>query len=209
MKYANESTIRQYFLKLQDGELGYREVIILNYLDLVSHVVYKATRSTDLRYKDDYIGEGMIGLIKAVDTYDVNKNIKFITYAVLCIERKIIMFQRKNNRHDYVLSLNSCFSNKDGEESTFLSQLEDEKCDVSEECVNRETINELMKIISTLDERNKNVIKMYFGINCEIKKEREIANILGISRSYVAKIIYDSLKIIRERYNSKTLTKIK
>lgn len=82
MQYKSDEEIKEYFRLLKQGNVEYREKIILNYMKLVPYIIIN---KLNLQYDDDYVVEGQIGLIKAVDSFDNKKTVKFSTYASTCI----------------------------------------------------------------------------------------------------------------------------
>lgn len=211
MQYKTDEEIKGYFKLLRNGNLEYREKIIINYMDLVPYIVI---RKLNLEYDDDYIEEGYIGLIKAVDTFDCEKNIKFISYASICIQNQIKMFLRKINRHKNICSLDETIIEYDnGETITIEDTLYDEDYDILNEYLLLETNNETKKtieqIFTMLNSKELKVIKLYYGFCGNPKSQTEIALILGMSQSYVSRLIKDIEEKIRLVYQIKSLTKHK
>lgn len=179
-----------------------REKLISHNLRLVAHIVKKYTNSLEA---DDLLSVGTIGLIKAVDTFDCEKSVQFSTYAARCINNEILMLIRSNKKHKNVVSLNSlttnCDEDKDLELIDVLSTDDDEIFNTIE---NNLLVQQIKGIISKkLDEREQAVIKLRYGIDCKrAMTQKEVAEELEISRSYISRIENKALKIIKEEFIS-------
>lgn len=199
------------FKKMRSGDKNAREKLISHNLRLVAHIVKKYTNSLEA---DDLLSVGTIGLIKAVDTFDSEKSVQFSTYAARCINNEILMLIRSNKKHKNVVSLNSlttnCDEDKDLELIDVLSTDDDE---VFTQVENNLLLQKIKRIIKNkLDEREQAVIRLRYGIDCKkALTQKEVADVLGISRSYISRIENKSLKIIKdeivaeqEKNNAKT-----
>lgn len=211
MRYKTEEEIKEYFKLLRNGNLEYREKIILNYMDLVPYIVVKKLK---LEYDDDYIEEGYVGLIKAVDTFDYKKNIKFVTYASVCIQNQIKVFLRKINKHKNICSINEIIiKNNNGDSTTIEDILYDEEYDILNDYFSKETIEEnkekINQIFLMLNIKELEAIKLYYGFYGNPKEQKEIAKILGVSQSYVSRLIRNVPEKVKLVYQMKTLTKYK
>lgn len=181
------------------GDKAARNKLIEHNLRLVAHIVKKYEN-----YKmdtDDLISIGTIGLIKGIDSYEPNKGVKLNTYAARCSENEILMFIRSNKKNINNISLNDSLGyDKDGNEITFGEILKDEEKDFTENLFLKDNIKLLNKYINILNEREKNIIVMRYGLfNNDELTQKEIAKKLKISRSYVSRIEKRALiKILRE-----------
>lgn len=179
-----------------------REKLISHNLRLVAHIVKKYTNSLEA---DDLLSVGTIGLIKAVDSFDCEKSVQFSTYAARCINNEILMLIRSNKKHKNVVSLNSlttnCDEDKDLELIDVLSTDDDEIFNTIE---NNLMVQQIKGIISKkLDEREQAVLKLRYGIDCKrAMTQKEVADELNISRSYISRIENKALKIIKEEFYS-------
>ena len=196
------------FVKLRNGESDYRSELICKNVRLVYFIVYKKYLYSGYEF-DDLISIGMLGLIKAVDTYDVDKNVMFSSYALKCIENEILMTFRKSIKEDLNFSLDNTYSDKDGSKYSLLDTLSDKSIDVEEEYNEKETILEIRKIIEELPPRDKLIVSLYFGfIDDKRYTQKEIAEIINISQAQIARLLKKNLeklrvRIIRECYFEK------
>lgn len=190
------------FQKMKAGDKNAREKLISHNLRLVAHIVKKYTNSLEA---DDLLSVGTIGLIKAVDSFDCTKSVQFSTYAARCINNEILMLIRSNKKHKNVVSLNSlttnCDEDKDLELIDVLSTDDDE---IFTQVENNLMVQKIKDIIKTkLDEREQAVVKMRYGIDCKrAMTQKEVAEALGISRSYISRIENKTLKVIKEEFES-------
>ncbi len=191
---------KEEFQKMKSGDKNAREKLISHNLRLVAHIVKKFTNSLEA---DDLLSVGTIGLIKAVDTFDCTKSVQFSTYAARCINNEILMLIRSNKKHKNVVSLNSlttnCDEDKDLELIDVLSTDDDE---VYTQVENNLMVQKIKDIIKTkLDEREQAVVRLRYGIDCKrAMTQKEVAEELGISRSYISRIENKTLKVIKEEF---------
>ena len=182
----NEEQI--YLEKFKDGDMNAKSVLVERNLRLVAHIVKKFDNTgEDI---DDLISIGTIGLIKAINTFDITKKIRLATYAARCIENEILMHLRSTRRTRAEVSLYDPIGvDKEGNEITLVDVLGTAP-DVVAEAVENQCENErLCKQLNRLSGREKWVIEMRFGVpDGDRKTQRDIAKLLGISRSYVSRI---------------------
>lgn len=185
--------------QIQNGSPTARDKLIEHNLRLVVYIAKKfETSGIDL---EDLISIGAIGLIKAVKTYSLDKNIKLATYASRCIENEILMQLRKNTRIRNEISLDEPLSS-DGEGNELLLA---DIIPVDEESVSKniETSAEkqiLMEVISKLDEREQMIMYLRFGLaGSEEKTQKEVADMMGISQSYISRIEKKILSKLRKK----------
>lgn len=139
---------------------------------------------------EDLISIGTIGLIKAINTFNPQKNIKLATYASRCIENEILMYLRRNNKTRLEVSIDEPLNvDWDGNElllSDILGTEEDVIFGSIEEKVNRDLLNNALR---TLDQREKRIVEMRFGLisGCEMT-QKEVADYMGISQSYISRL---------------------
>ena len=196
-KPLDDKEILEYFIRFQNGDLKSREIIISHNIKLV---LYRVTgKFSSYPYdKDELVSIGLMGLIKAVDTFDKNKEVKFSTYAMKCIDNEILLFIRKNKTHKKHVSLTSPIStNKDGSELFLKDILRDSDEDFVSSIEEKELYDEVRRVIENLPEREKQIIMLYFGFNCEPLNQNEISSQMKISQSSVSKIITATLKTIK------------
>lgn len=181
-------TERELLLKLREGDGGARTKLIEHNLRLVAHVAkkYAAPR----RDQDDLISIGTVGLIKAVSTFDLNKNRSLATYAARCIENEILMSLRAEKKQSGEVFLSDPIGQDgDGNELSLADVLGSEADAVPREAESSILSETVQKAVETaLSERECTVIKLRYGlINGRCMPQREVAAVLGISRSYVSR----------------------
>ena len=186
------------------GDKNARNILIEHNLRLVAHIVKKFdSKSTET---DDLISIGTIGLIKGVDTYKKTPKVKITTYAARCIQNEILMYYRSNKKNQFTVSLNDSIGyDKEGNEINLVDMLEDKSEDILDTIQIKDNINLLNKYMKKLNKREKEIIIKRYGLNNEKDlTQKEIADSLGISRSYVSRIEKRALtKILREFIKSK------
>ena len=185
--------------KAKLGDVDARNKLIEHNLRLVAHIVKKYDhKSNDV---DDLISIGTVGLIKGVDSYSYKHGTRLTTYVAKCIENEILMYYRSDKKNSKNISINESVGfDKDGNEITFLDILKTPKPDFALDIHNKDNINLLKQYFNVLTEREKEIIIKRYGLNNEKEvTQKEIASLLGISRSYVSRIEKRALtKILRE-----------
>ncbi|EGO61891.1 RNA polymerase sporulation sigma factor SigK [Acetonema longum] len=184
----SEKEEQVYLERLKNGDEMAKNILVERNLRLVAHIVKKFDNSGE--EIDDLISIGTIGLIKAINTYDQGKKTRLATYAARCIENEILMHFRSTRRIRSEVSLYDPIGvDKEGNEITLIDVLGTAP-DVVVEAVESQCEQErLSKQISQLSDREKWVLEMRFGWPDSSKKtQRDIAKLLGISRSYVSRI---------------------
>ena len=181
------------------GDKEARNILIERNLRLVAHIVKKFESNTnDI---DDLIGIGTIGLIKGIDSFSPQKNVKLTTYIAKCAENEILMYFRADKKNSKNVSIYDGISyDKEGNEVTILDVLKTTDPDFAEEIHKNDSIKLLREYMNVLNKREKQVLCKRYGLdgNKEIT-QKEIAKELGISRSYVSRIEKRSItKILKE-----------
>ena len=180
-----ETTYLDLFINHKD--LNARAKLIEHNLRLVAHIAKKYENTFE--DKDDILSIGIIGLIKAVDSFHINTNNKLATYAARCIENEILMHLRANkNKRNLVYLQKPVSIDKDGNEIELLDLLEDKSVDIFKDYEKKAQNKELYEALSTLTSREYDIISRRYGIGREIETQKEIATKLNISRSYVSRI---------------------
>ncbi len=174
--------------KVANGDALAREKLITHNMRLVAHVVKKYSGTLET---DDLISVGSIGLIKAVNTYNLEKGTSFATYTAKCIENEILMLLRANKKHQNVLSLSDPVgTDKDGNELTLIDLLcekEDAVFSQVDKSIEREKFLAFIK--KHLSKREYTIICLRYGLKgMRSYAQREVASFLKISRSYVSRI---------------------
>ena len=179
---------RMYLQRSAAGDLEARNILIERNLRLVAHIMKKYySQSAD---QEDLISIGTIGLIKAINTYRSDKNIKLATYASRCIENEILMYLRKNANQKAEVSFDEPLNTDwDGNElllSDILGTDGDTVLRPIEDDVDRQL---LTTAVSRLSEREREIITLRFGLGGrEEKTQKEVADYLGISQSYISRL---------------------
>ena len=195
-----------YVKRLLNNDKEARRILIERNLRLVAHIVKKY--ETKNISSDDLISIGTIGLIKGIDSYNMNRGVKLTTYAAKCAENEILMYFRSNKKYNNNVSLNDVIAHdKDGGDITLIDVLEENKTDFEETITYKDYIKNLSKYLHVLNDRELKIIKMRYGLfNEEEKTQKEIAKSLHISRSYVSRIEKRALiKILREFIKNKDI----
>lgn len=183
-KEEEEKTIEEYM----NGSLAARNRLIEHNLRLV---VYVAKRyETNLYNLEDLISIGTLGLVKAIQTFKPEKNIKLATYASRCIENEILMYLRKKSKRKNEVSLDEPLKcDYDGNELLLGDILSESDNKVLEDINDGEEKEELYKAIETLRPREKQILSMRFGLNgMKEYTQKETAEMLGISQSYISRL---------------------
>ena len=174
--------------KMMQGDKNSRNKLIEHNLRLVAHIVKKfENRNIDT---DDLISIGTIGLIKGIDSYKNNLNTRITTYAAKCAENEILMHFRSLKKHKNVVSLDDTIGyDKDGNSIALIDVLESNDSPLHEQVDLKENINLMEKYMHKLNKREKEIIIKRYGLyNTNSMTQKEIANELKISRSYVSRI---------------------
>ena len=193
----SEKEEREYVARMEAGDPSARTVLIERNLRLVAHIARKYANPTVST--EDYISIGCIGLIKAINTYSSKKSVRLATYAARCIENEILMSIRtsKKSRQEVSISL-PIGTDKDGNEISLNDILGTDPDEVIDELSLKYQIKELYKKLQLLSPRERVIICLRYGLGpYERTTQREIAEKLCISRSYVSRIEKKALEKLR------------
>ncbi|BAB06275.1 RNA polymerase sporulation sigma factor SigE [Halalkalibacterium halodurans] len=187
--------------KLPSGDKAVRSMLIERNLRLVVYIARKF-ENTGINI-EDLISIGTIGLIKAVNTFNPEKKIKLATYASRCIENEILMYLRRNNKIRSEVSFDEPLNiDWDGNElllSDVLGTDDDIITRGIEEKVDRKL---LMKALHTLTDREKQIMELRFGLaGGEEKTQKDVADLLGISQSYISRLEKRIIKRLQKEFN--------
>ncbi|MCM3713113.1 RNA polymerase sporulation sigma factor SigE [Halalkalibacter oceani] len=187
--------------KLPSGDKAVRSMLIERNLRLVVYIARKF-ENTGINI-EDLISIGTIGLIKAVNTFNPEKKIKLATYASRCIENEILMYLRRNNKTRSEVSFDEPLNiDWDGNElllSDVLGTEDDIITKGIEEKVDRKL---LVKALHTLNDREKQIMEMRFGLAGEEEKtQKDVADLLGISQSYISRLEKRIIKRLQKEFN--------
>ena len=189
---------RRYLDEMAHGSKNARAILIEHNLRLVSHIVKKYYAKTN--DTDDLISIGTIGLIKAIDSFDCSKNTRLATYASRCIENEILMhFRALKKQNGEMLLSDTIETDKDGNPLTIEDTLAS-SVDMAEDLEKKTEWQKVARYINKMDdEREKEILILRYGLrNTQPLTQREVAERLNISRSYVSRIEKKVLKDIRD-----------
>lgn len=188
----------RYYLKLSaEGDLEARNILIERNLRLVAHIMKKYYSCVS--DQEDLISIGTIGLIKGITTFDASKGARLATYAAKCAENEILMYFRAQKKSAQDVSLSDCIeSGSDGAALSLMDVVADD-CDLLEQVATREVVQQLKAAVDRcLTEQEQLVIRLRYGLGGgKPFRQREVAEITGISRSYVSRIEKRALEKLR------------
>ena len=188
-----------YYLRLAaEGDLEARNILIERNLRLVAHIMKKYyAQASD---QEDLISSGTIGLIKGISTFDASKGARLATYAARCAENEILMHFRSLRKSAQDVSLSDYIeTGADGAALSLMDVVGDET-DLLERVTTREQIRQLRKSMeSVLTDQERQVIQLRYGLGGQAPmRQREVAQITGISRSYISRIEKRALEKLRK-----------
>lgn len=190
---------REYLARSAQGDLEARNILIERNLRLVAHIMKKYYAQT--ADQEDLISIGTIGLIKAVSTFDASKGARLATYAARCVENEILMFFRAQRKGAQDVSLSDYIET--GNDGTALSLMDvvSEDMDLLEQVTTREATRQLRQLMQEcLTEQERKVLTLRYGLDGHTQhRQREVASVCGISRSYVSRIEKRALQKLRGR----------
>lgn len=167
-----------------------RNILIEHNLRLVVYIARKFDNTG--AGMEDLISIGTIGLIKAINSYNPDKNIKLATYASRCIENEILMYLRRNNKTRLEVSIDEPLNvDWDGNELLLSDILGTEEDTITRDLEHEAECRVLLKALGRLSRREQMIVRMRFGIGTgdgEEKTQKEVADILGISQSYISRL---------------------
>ncbi len=191
----------EYVERYQNGDISAKEKLIEHNLRLVVYLSkkYESTK-IDL---EDLVSIGSIGLIKAINTYKNDKNIKLATYASRCIDNEILMYLRKNKKRNADVSLDESLSfDSEGNELRLADILGTEDDIVTKDIEKDDVKRIMLEEINKLNERDKQIIILRYGLfGKQDYTQKEVATMLGISQSYISRIEKKIIKNISELIN--------
>jgi len=200
----DEKEEETYLKKLKEGDKKAKGILIERNLRLVAHIVKKY--SFPNKDVDELISIGTVGLIKAIDSFDIAKGTRLATYASRCIENEILMLFRNNKKQKSEVHLQDPIGvDKEGNEICLIDVLSSEKDSVVDKVESNLQIKALYnKMFEILSKRECNIIIMRYGLeDGRCRTQREIAALLKISRSYVSRIEKKALKKLEKALYTK------
>lgn len=191
----------EYLHRWKEGDQKAKDILIERNLRLVAHIAKKYHQGE--REMEELISIGTVGLIKAIQTFDYTKGNRLVTYASKCIENEILMMMRSERKRGKEISLYEPIkTDRDGNEISLLDIIEFQGKDVLDEYDRQESIQWLReKMESLLSQREREILILRYGLGGrEEITQREVAQKLGISRSYVSRIEKKALEKLRKSY---------
>ncbi len=190
----------EHFRRARKGDAKSREILIEHNLRLVAHIVKKYYSSA--KNQEDLVSVGTVGLIKAIDSFNIENGARFATYASKCLQNEILMYFRSQKKNSCEVSIHETIDvDKDGNPLTYMDVI---KCEdtIAEDLDRKLSGKRAMEIIkSALNERERQVVVLRYGLNNRRPvTQRQIAAALGISRSYVSRIEKAALDKIRAEF---------
>ncbi|WP_070120174.1 RNA polymerase sporulation sigma factor SigE [Bacillus marinisedimentorum] len=187
--------------KLPSGDKATRSILIERNLRLVVYIARKF-ENTGINI-EDLISIGTIGLIKAVNTFNPEKKIKLATYASRCIENEILMYLRRNNKIRSEISFDEPLNiDWDGNELLLSDILGTEEDIITKDIEASVDKKLLIKALERLNEREKQIMELRFGLaGGEEKTQKDVADMLGISQSYISRLEKRIIKRLRKEFN--------
>ena len=194
----SEEEERRYLMLAKNGDLEARNILIERNLRLVAHIMKKYyTQSSD---QEDLISIGTIGLIKGIETFDISKGARLATYAARCVENEILMHFRSQKKSAQDVSLSDYIDSGSDGAPLELMDVVAEDCDLLEQVFSREQVGQLRKAVEhCLSACERRVIVLRYGLNGQPqKRQREVAQVTGLSRSYISRIEKRALQKLRD-----------
>lgn len=194
---------KYYMQKYTEGDLEAKHILIERNLRLVAHIVKKYQPPPE--EMEDLLSIGTIGLMKAVVTFDPDKSARLASYAARCIENEVLMYLRGKKKSSKEVSLYEPIgTDREGNEIQLFDVIEMNEEDVYRRLERKEDVIRLyQQVESVLSQRERMVLKLRYGLyNDEEYTQREIAAMLGISRSYVSRIEKSAIEKLRNFFTS-------
>ena len=184
------------------GNQKARDTLIEHNLRLVVYVAKRYDNSTNCPL-EDLISIGTIGLVKAINTFKADKNIKLATYASRCIENEILMYLRKNNKIRYEISLDEPLNiDYDGNELLLGDIVGTDDDLVEQEMMKSDQRKLFYEALKDLNEREKEILILRYGLsNHDELTQKDVAKLLGISQSYISRLEKKIIKKLRNQLN--------
>lgn len=178
----------KYLRLYQDGDKHAKNILIEHNLRLVAHIAKKYSQDKDM---DDLISIGTIGLIKAISTFNPDKNSRLATYAARCIENEVLMVFRATKKQNSEVSIDEPIgTDKEGNSMTFSDILPADERDFADDISAKMEAKKLYEAMCDVLKKSEiDILTWRYGLgNTKKKTQKEIADMMGISRSYVSRI---------------------
>ena len=185
---------------ISNGDEKAKHLLIEHNLRLVAHISKKY--ATSISAQDEFISIGTIGLIKAVNTYKNDKDIRFSTYASKCISNEILMFFRSQKKYNGDISIYEPVQSENASETVTILQTLSSDYDLEDDVQTKNDLQKLSKAIQKLDDRSRKILIQRYGLNgSQPQTQQQIADNMKISRSYVSRIEKQALEKLREFFD--------
>lgn len=196
---------KRYLELLKNGDANARKVLAERNLRLVAHIMKKYYSYCD--DTDELLSVGTVGLVKAVNSYDPDKGVRFATYAARCIDNEILMFFRNQKKTSLDISFDEPIeTDSEGNPLTLTDIICDEDTTLDEICRNTNCRHVIKYVDEIEDPRERTIMILRYGLNGRSPmKQSEIAKLYNISRSYVSRIETKSLKKLKKRFEDDKL----
>ena len=186
-KPLTKDEIKALVIEMQNGSAEAREKLIIHNIRLVINEAVNKFSSYIID-KKDFVSVGIIGLIKAVDNFDLSKNIEFSSFAVKCIDNEILMFLNKNTKYLETDSIDRVISeDQDGSELRVIDLLVSDE-NIADDYEYSEVLDILISLVEKLPEKEQSIIKHYYGIcNSKMMNQKDLATLIGVDKSVISK----------------------
>lgn len=200
-----DEEFRFYFDKFKSGDMEARNILINHNIRLVLMVIQKYFSHSTYEF-EELLSTGMFGLIKAIDTYDIDRDNKLSAYASKCIKNEILMYIRKNKKdEDYTFVAFDDYISTDGESFILSEVIADSGIDMESKFIDVDLlmyrnvlINQLMECLSDIE---REAIMMKFGFkDGKIYLQEDIARVINVSRPHVSKVLARALEKIKKEF---------
>lgn len=191
---------KEYLEKFKNGDMNARNILVERNLRLVAHIAKKYSNEAN---NEDLISVGIIGLIKGINTFNPEKSPRLSSYAARCIENEVLMVLRGAKKYNNEVSLDERIgTDKEGNALTFADIIPAETADIVDELTTKADIKKLYKVMGRVLKKNEyDIIVWRYGLGRKKRlTQQEVADILGISRSYVSRIEKKAIKKLAEGF---------
>lgn len=200
----SKEEIKELFEAYHQGNHDARNKLILHNLRFVYYLVYhNFLNNVRFDEMEDLISIGTIGLIKAVENFDCSKNIEFTTFATKVIFNEILYYFRKRKKWNQVQSLQQIIICNEDEHDLLLEDVIADSNYFLDAILEEYDLNEIKKLFSILNSREKEVLSLYFGLNGKRLNQYDISKRIGVSQSYISRIIKNGIQKIKKLYLTK------
>lgn len=189
--------------RMQEGDKAAKDILVERNLRLVAHIAKKY--HGDNRDSDDLISIGIIGLIKAINTYNPSKGNRLVTYASKCIENELLMMIRSEKKKNKEISLNEPIgTDKEGNTISLIDVVENDEIDTLKQMENAEDVIRVREYVeNVLSPRENEIIVSRYGLNGNPPMtQKKVGEVLGISRSYVSRIEKKALEKLKKAFDN-------